>query len=129
MTWYAIHTAAGELVSVGTTVADPLPDGLTALAVGDDKPSGAWNAETLSFDPVAGAPEPLTKLAFLRRIPAEKRIAIRAAAKADPILEDAMGLLDLAEDVSVTDPDTVQLVGYLQAQGFLTADEASGVLA
>jgi hypothetical protein len=71
--------------------------------------------------------QPITKLAFLRRFPTAKRIAIRAST--DPIIVDAMALLDLAQDVIVNDPDTVMLVGYLQQQGFLTAEEAQGVLA
>lgn len=71
----------------------------------------------------------LTKYQFLARIPTPKRIAIRAAAKEDPIIEDAMMMLDMATGVFVDDPMTLQLVGYLQLNGYLTEAEAAAVLA
>ena len=71
----------------------------------------------------------LTRYQFLARIPTPKRIAIRAAAKEDPIIEDAMMMLDMATGVFVDDPMTVGLVTYLQAAGFLSAEEAAAVLA
>lgn len=131
MTWYAVYNSTtGELVSVGTVIADVLPDGLSLVAIGESRPDGVWNPTTYAFDPAPPQPKAsITKLAFLRRIPSVKRIAIREAAKTDPILDDAMGLLDLAEDVNTDDTDTVQLVGYLQMQGHLTAEEAAVVLA
>lgn len=79
--------------------------------------------------PPAPAPkQPITRLAFLRRFPAEARIAIRAAATTDPVLADAMSLLDLAEDVLTDDPDTLRLIGYCQQQGLLTAAQAAVIL-
>lgn len=128
--WHVVYrTATGELVSVGTVVAETLADGLSSVAIGVQRPSGQWNPATLAFESVAQVKPPITKLTFLRRIPQGKRLQIREAAKTDQILADAMNLLDLAEDVSTEDTDTVQLVGYLQTNGYLTADEAAAVLA
>lgn len=82
-------------------------------------------------DPVAPTPEsrvPITRLAFMRRFPTEKRIAIREAAKVDPVLGDAMSLLDLAQDVDLDDGDTQRLVGYLQTLGLISADDAALIL-
>ncbi len=55
MTWYAVHRSDnGELVSVGTEVADPLPVELTALAL-TGEPSfrtHRWNAATRAVEPI-----------------------------------------------------------------------------
>lgn len=63
MTVYAVHNAAGTLLSVGTVVADPLPDGLTAKALTDaeavDLAEGAtWDSATLSVVPLVRPPYP-----------------------------------------------------------------------
>ena len=95
-------------------------------------PGWAWDGEVfIAPTPpiVAPARVELTKYQFLARIPTPKRIAIRAAAKEDPIIEDAMMMLDMATGVFVDDPMTVGLVTYLQAAGFLSAEEAAAVLA
>ena len=70
----------------------------------------------------------ITKLAFLRRFPTAKRIGIRAAALTDPILSDALQLLDAAQDVNTSDPDTQLLVGYCVQQGLLTVEESASIL-
>lgn len=63
MTTYMIHDSSGEPVSVGTVVADPLPGGLTALALSDidaDKLRSGWrwNPATLAVDIAPPEPEP-----------------------------------------------------------------------
>ena len=60
---YAVHDAAGTLLSIGTVVADPLPDGLTAKALTDaeavDLAEGAtWDSATLSVIPLVRPPYP-----------------------------------------------------------------------
>jgi hypothetical protein len=77
---------------------------------------------------VVPLPAPITKLAFLRRFTSAQRIAITAARATDPVIGDAMNLLDLADDVSTIDPETIQLVGYLQSQGLLDAASAAAIL-
>jgi len=59
--WYAVCDEAGNSVSIGTVVADPLPAGLAAVALtdsaADDLLSGAgvWDAATRSVQPAAAA--------------------------------------------------------------------------
>lgn len=52
--WYAVYvTATGQLVSVGTVLADPMPAGLLVKVL-DGAPNMAiveWDAATLSFIP------------------------------------------------------------------------------
>lgn len=73
--------------------------------------------------------EPITKLSFLRRMTAAQRIAIRAAAQTDPILADAMQMLDAAQDISTDDPDTIALVHYCAQQGLVAASDVPNILA
>ena len=73
-----------------------------------------------------GPPEPITKLAFLRRFTAEERIAIRASV--DPVIVDFMALLDLASEVRLDDPDTLVALGYLTCIGLLAPERADTIL-
>lgn len=70
----------------------------------------------------------MTKLAFLRRFSMEERIAARELAKTDPIMEDGMMLLNLAQDIRVDDPDTVMLVHYMAQQGVINPDRVEDIL-
>lgn len=74
MTWFAvIESATGNLVSVGTVLADPLPTGLEAISLGDTK----WNSITHTWDPatrtVVAKPAPLPDVdrveEFIARVP------------------------------------------------------------
>lgn len=79
------------------------------------------------------APEPeitpvlvLTQLSFLRRFSPEERIAIRAST--DPVVQDFLHLLGLAQEIRLDDADTVAGVGYLESLGLLAAGRAAVVL-
>jgi hypothetical protein len=105
------------------------PDHTCVERVGSEGPGYIYNGTTFAAPaPVVQPKQPITKLEFLRRFPTMKRIAIREASKTDAILGDAMALLDLAQDISVEDSDTVMLVGYCVQQGFLTQAEAGVIL-
>jgi len=73
-------------------------------------------------------PVQISQTEFLRRIPAQKRIAIRAAAKTSPELADYMALLDATLTVNLADPDTIGGIKALVAAGILTQDEADVIL-
>lgn len=94
-------------------------------------PGHTYDAVADAFTaPPEPAPAPLSwpALEFLRRIPAGARIAMRAAAKIDPVMEDGLGLLDRADTVHADDPDLVRLLGYCVAQGHITAQERDTIL-
>lgn len=95
---------------------------------GAESAGWAYDGQTFTAPVPPGVSASLTKYQFLSRMPAQKRIAIRAAAKTDPIIEDAMMMLDLAEEVLTSDPMTIQLVGYLNMMGYLTQEEAAAML-
>lgn len=69
---------------------------------------------------------PLTQLAFLRRFTAAERIAIRAST--DPVIQDFLQLVSLAQDILVTDPDTQMGVGYLAQHGFIEESRVAEIL-
>lgn len=71
----------------------------------------------------------MTKLAFLRRFTQSERLAIRAAKATDPIIEDADALMQLAQEIDVTDADTAGYVGYLAQRGFVAPERAAEILA
>ena len=71
----------------------------------------------------------LTQLAFLRRMTQAERIAFRQAAKVDPVMEDFMDLLDLAQDVDLKDPDVIAGLQAAEAAGLLAAGRAAEILA
>jgi hypothetical protein len=131
MTWYAVvDNATGALLSVGSVIADPLPEGLVALELGEERPTGVWNPATRVHETPAPVRQiVLSRLEFLQRLTVQERIAIRTAAKSNPIVEDFMHLLDLAADVNLTHAATMQGVGYLEQQGLIAAGRAAAILA
>lgn len=97
-------------------------------------PGWTWDGTAFEMPPsLQEAPEPartMSRIQFLKRIQPETRIAIRAAAKSDPVIEDALALLDATPEVDLDDPDTVRFVGYLTSvANLLTAEQAAAILA
>lgn len=72
---------------------------------------------------IAGTGLPLTKLEFLSRFTVAERIAIRSST--DPVVADFMSMLDMAQNIQTTHPDTVAGLGYLVSVGLLTAARAA----
>lgn len=70
----------------------------------------------------------MSKLAYLRLFTQEERIAIRAAAAGSAELTDYLELLNLAEDVNTSDPDTRSAVQMLEAVGLLAPGRAVEIL-
>ena len=94
--------------------------GGTARLLADD--------EFVEFPPPPAPPREmqLTKLQFLRLFTTAERIAIRASS--DPVIVDFLQLLDLAQDVRLDDPDTIQGVHYLESEGLIAAGRAAEIL-
>ena len=89
-------------------------------------PGDLYDGTAFSKAPRVNVPVPLTRLEFLRRFTPQQRISIRASN--DPVIQDGMGLLDLAQEVRVDDPDTVFFVGYLVQQNLITQADADRIL-
>lgn len=97
------------------------------------KSGSTWSAPPDS--PVPASPEPiypkLTPVQFKLLFTSVERIAIYAAKDADPVLSDALGLLD---DPRLTEVDlnlqsNRDLVAYLSAKGLIAAERIPAILA
>lgn len=89
MTWYAVYDERrGTLLSTGTVLADPMPAGVTAVALAGppDWQTHAWNPTARAFDPrVPEAPPPSAAELIMEQpevvaMTAETRTAVRVAA-------------------------------------------------
>lgn len=83
-----------------------------------------WNFVDNVFDKTTSC---LSKLDFLSRFTTAERVAIQASV--DPILIDAMNLLQMSEFVDVNDIRTMQLVGYLAMTGVIANSRVVEILA
>lgn len=70
----------------------------------------------------------MTKLEFLRRFTQDERVAIRTLAKTNVVLEDYMAMIDLAQEIDTSDPDTQAGVQMLETVGLIAAGRANEVL-
>ena len=129
MTWYAVYeTATGALKSVGTVVADPLPAGLSALALSTQPAGQVWNASTLAFEtPVARTI--LTPYQFVNLFTPTEMAGILAAATTNAAVNLYIEMLHFAQEVDLSDPNTVSGVNALAAAGLITAARAAQILA
>lgn len=75
------------------------------------------------------APIPLNKVDFLRLFLQGERIAIREAAKVNPIIADYQAMLDATDSVILTDPDIVEGVPLLETAGLIGPGRAAQILA
>ena len=110
--------------------------GEVAYAYGADQPDhfGTFPLEQFNHirqKEVEAAPVPrtITKLEYLRRFTTDERVAIRAAAVANPVLDDYLKLMELAQEINLDDPDTVAAVLMLEQVGLIAAGRAAEVLA
>lgn len=67
---------------------------------------------------------PITKLQFLQRMTIQERILCKELAKTDPIAQDFLFLLDLAEDVVLGNQSLLEGLSYMESIGALNAGRA-----
>ena len=85
------------------------------------------------FFPVEPPPPPavdeLHKVDFLRLFTQAERIAIREAAKVNPLIADYQDMLDAADKPRLSDPDMQNGVPLLEAAGLIGPGRAAQILA
>lgn len=89
-----------------------------------DLNTSVWDSETETLVTQGGM---VTKLTFLNRLTVTERLAIRAST--DPVVNDIIKLLEVADFVDTTDNSTIQGVQYLAMVGLITSERISEVLA
>lgn len=110
------------------------PDGINGqwVACGDAAGPG-WirPGVDLPFEPPAPIPAPreLAKIDFLKRFTQAERMAIRAAGRSNPEVEDYIELMNAATVVHRDDPDMVRGITLMEAAGVLAAGRAAQILA
>jgi len=70
---------------------------------------------------------PLTHLQFMTRFTMEERVAIRAASKTDPLIDDFLELLKISDYIYPTHAMTQAGLAYMVSQNLLTAERAAEV--
>ena len=87
-------------------------------------PEGA----TIIFDPVMPVDSRITKLAFKQRMTQAERIAIRVAAKNNPVVYDFQDLMDSATFIDLSRQDTIDGITAMESAGLLAEGRASEIL-
>lgn len=130
--WHAVYdTETGALMSSGSSVAQTLPAGRSVKTFASRPPDGmGWNAATLAYDlPLPVRPVQLSRLEFMSRLTGLERVSIRAAAADDPIIDDFLDMLSMAEFVTLGHPLITQGLAHLVAVELITqarSDEIGG---
>lgn len=70
----------------------------------------------------------VTKLAFKQRLTQAERIAIRAAAAANPVVYDFLDILDSATFVDLHRQDTIDGINAMESAGLLAEGRATEIL-
>jgi len=128
-----------------TNMGDPAPlpaalVGLSDACLADLTAALGVAAEELGFDgqgffPFTPDPPPpppvdeLNKVDFLRLFTQAERIAIRAAAKVNPVVEDYEDMLNKAPTIRLSDPDIQAGVPLLEGVGLIDPGRAAQILA
>lgn len=125
---YETHTDhTGKTYDMSYTLGVGL-DVQAVLAANALKLSERVDALMLSESVAANYQLPLSPYQFLNRFTPAERIAARTLAKTDPVVEDILFMVQNAQNVYLTDPATIQGVGYLQSVGVLTTERAGVIL-
>lgn len=133
--WFAIwKTSNGELVSIGTVVADPLPAGLSSTSLGESQPSGVWNSVTHVFDAAAVLKAVLRLRDFWQRFSQAEREALwEVQASGTATQKKKLGAfrqyLTDAGEADLNDAYIVTSVNLMETAGVIAVGRASEVLA
>jgi hypothetical protein len=131
MAWFSYSTITGEIIQISDyeiVMGNDMSISTHSLPKIALETEYMWNKELKDFVPKTGKESNLTKLGFLRKFTAAERISIREVAKVDPIIFDAIEMIDMAEYISLADPDTQNLVGYLAMQGIIVPTRVAEIL-
>ena len=84
---------------------------------------GAWTA------PLPPAPNPvMQKLDFLNLFGLATIASIQSAAATDSVIAAGLTMLNAAQQVNITDPDTVYFVNYLASKSLITVAQQTAIL-
>lgn len=122
---YETHTTSDLRVFTYEWLADGTLDENLVLEARADVINKELAAREAALQAVVGTEVPYTKHEFLSRFTSQERINIRAAAKADAIIDDFMEMLNASGGVYMT--LARQGISYLQFNGILTPERAAEI--
>jgi len=123
---YNILTFEGQLVGVTPFDWVPLP-GVSVTSIEGEIPNlnrVVWDIENQVL--IEQETPKLTQLDFMSRFSTAERIAVQASS--DPVLKDAMMLLQMAEFIDITDQRTMMAVGYMAMTGVISNQRVEEIL-
>ena len=134
MTWYAVYrTSDGELLSIGSVVADPLPAGHAATEY-VDRPEGRWDAATLDFVAPAPVIPNLRKKEFINRFTVVERENLKEMLLNGTAIQKRkvgafVDYLGYDDDVYLGDQYIIDSVNLMESSGVIGAGRSAQVLA
>lgn len=105
---------------------------MSMIIIEDGVPREMTADELAALPKIEDMPKPpqvLTPLQFLERLTVDERVAIRAAAKQNPLLDDWLDMLRATSIVDLADPRTVGGVRAIVSAGLLTTQRGDELLA
>lgn len=126
----AYHVISRDGILVGVTKENAYNFNLPNVSIHEfeedipDLNTSVWDFETETLVAQSGM---VTKLTFLNRLTVPERLGIRAST--DPIVNDIIKLLEVADFVNTSDISTIQGVNYLAMVGLIAPTRVAEILA
>jgi hypothetical protein len=123
--YHVLYTDGGALVGVTTEDALPLHTVSVIDFEGDvpDLNKVTWDKTYLKF---VSSTTVYTKFEFLSKFTSEERIAIRTST--DPVVQDFIHMLEVSEQIDVSNTTTIDGINYLESINLLTNNRATEIL-
>lgn len=133
MDYYVIiHKDTGVIYGLSTFMPNDenIPEDYVCLSLEGTLPTSlsGWDPNSRSFTSTTVNTGILTKYQFLERFTMNERLAIRAAAKTDPIVDDFMAMLDISQEIQLNNPLVYQGLSYLVYTGKLESGRIDQIL-
>lgn len=110
-----------EILAAGYVQA-PDPPAFDATTHGLEWINGDWIVVALPPPPAVEPRIPqMSRFEFMGLLTTQERIALDTRAQSDPIMKDALRMLDLCNHVEPSHPMIAQMLGYVQQIGIMTA--------
>lgn len=134
--WNALYeTATGRLLSIGSVVADPLPEGTAVVEYAErpDQTTQVWDEATHDFVQRASVPPSLTRIDFIRRFTVAERESLKemllnGTATQKRKVGAFVDYLGYDDDVYLGDQYIIDSVNLMESAGVLAAGRAAEVL-
>lgn len=116
-------------ILIGIVLENPYSWNLSDISIHEfegnipDLNSFVWDS---NIDNLVQSSDIYTKVGFLNLFTLEERINIRASG--DPIINDFLNMLDVAEYISTKDPNTIAALQYLVLKNILTSERIYTIL-